>query len=643
MTVFEKALGCYDSMALPYTSAFLLTQYFKQVHSWRHHTANHALLLVAKALCCAWGGLFVAAIPASAMIELPTARRDDLRGAIAQMNPEQTFPLEDFEFWSAQCLLLSQGDDPQKTLESCEQAILLEPNDDNLDLWASRSRALYDLGSYPEAIASFQQVLNNSPADSFALAYQCAAYRALSRHSEAVDTCEAALRENGNWGDRSPGFAWYHRGLALQQMGRLETALSSLQRATENQPENPEYLASLCALSADLGDYSLCNLRQAIVAYEQAIALQPGNATLWLHQGIALMQQESYEQALASFSRALALTPNHSLTLAHQCAVLNQLEDYEAALAACEAAFAGDQAWGRVGPAYGWVQQSSAQIGLGDYEAALASVDRALVLPLPQTDPLTVYPPAYNNRAVSLWHLGNLEAALSASDIAIALYQGNRDRFNERFVRDYPESPLDYYRGLITTHYNRGRILMSMGVYGEAIAAYDQALLLYQSCQTPPPTAAVESLCLPQLQTMAVLNHEDLAAILTNQAIAYMEAGQLGNATRAAQQATSLAAQSFPAWYNQGLILMRVGRYQEALRAYTQAGQLVPDNVYVLTGQGISLSRLGCTQTALTLLEHVLNLAPGYPLAEQERLTLLERAHSDSVGASSTSDVCTVL
>jgi len=573
----------------------------------------HSILLVAV------GGWL---LPGSAMAATEAARSSSswpLSG-LAQTE-EQSFDYEEFQFWVDHCLLLSRGDEPQKTLEACEKAISLEPDEENLPLWAARSQALFQLQQYPEAITSFNQILRIAPQDSVSLAYQCAAYRQLNRYDDAVDTCETALRLNGNWGNRSPGFAWYHRGMALQAMGRLETALDSLSRAVDNQPENVLYRAHQCALAIELGrgfgqpdtleldvEEVRCNLRQAIASYERALALTPGDSDLWIQQGLALEQLGDYERALTSYEQALSLSGNYSFALARQCAVLNQRREYEAALAACEAAFQGDRRWGRVGVVYGWVQHSRALIGLGEYEAALASAKRAIDLAPPQVD--GSYPPAWNNLAVSLWHQERYDGAKQAIDQALELYTQSLDDLNLQFQRPYPEAPLLFYRGVILAHYNRGRILASQADYEAAVTAYQQALDIYAQAVT----ASGETTFL----AAAVR-----ATIYTQLAVAQWQSGDLGRASQAAEAAVDTDPTSFTAWYNRGAIALANTDYAAALAAYSRAEQLQPDNVYVLTGKGMALANLGCNQAALQMLEQALNQIPEYELANQERDRIL--------------------
>lgn len=569
---------------------------------------------------------------------------------------EAEFELEDFDFWAEQCVLLSYDTDYEKTLEACETAIGLKPKRDNLELWSARSRALFELGQYVEAIGSYNRVLSVAPRESVALAYQCAAYGQLSRFDDAIAACEQALSINGSWGADSPALAWYYHGLALQTMGRLETALGSYGRALRLEPENIMARAGQCAVAAELGysggtgnSYQGCTLGESVVAYEQALAQQPDAETLWFQQGLALEQLGRYAQALTSYEQAIGLVADYSLALAHQCGVLNQLEDFETALAACDAALAGNGNWDRLGPGYAWSQRSAAQVGAGDYEGALASADRAVAI-------LPDYPGGWNNRAVSLWYLEQLNEATVA--IATA-YSKEEDILEtlaaETFDRSYPESPILFHRRRVFTAFNQGSILLDLGAYDEAVGAYRRAESTLGEWRLPGGTLVSDKFLARLWSNFAIALHA------TGDSSLFWQAGDY------AQKATQLAPDSYEIWYNAGIIQTAVGHYgyaRDALiqateldpenpdlapawlalgnralngsqlpiawQALQRAAMLTPDNIDIAIKQGDTLAQAGCSQMALQFFEVLLNVAPGDSLVAERYQELLDTSSPDS-------------
>ncbi|MEM6253781.1 MAG: tetratricopeptide repeat protein [Cyanobacteria bacterium P01_D01_bin.156] len=568
------------------------------------------------------------------------------------------FELEDFDFWAEQCLLLSQDTDYEKTIEACETAIGLKRKRDNLELWSARSRALFELGDYVEAIGSYNRVLQVAPRESVALAYQCAAYVQLSRLDDAIATCEQALAINGSWGTDSPALAWYYHGLALHTMGRLETALGSYGRALRIDPENVMARAGQCAVSAELGNpndrLGGCSLGESVIAYEQALAKQPDTETLWFQQGLALEQLGRYAQALTSYEQAIALVEDYSLALAHQCAVLNQLKSFETALTACDAALAGNGKWDRLGPGYAWSQRSTAQVGMGAYEDGLASAERAVAL-------LPNYPGGWNNKAVSLWYLSRLDDAKIAINTAFTKENEILETLAiETFDRSYQESPVLFSRRRVFTAFNQGSILLDLDNYTTAIVAFRRA----ESVLNEWESAEVQ-----------LVTNEFQAQLWSNFAIALSKTGGPGQAWQArdyAHQATEIAPDTYEIQYSMGLVQTDIGSYRGAFEALSkatelqpdhpdlmaawyklgtvalqqyqisiawqalqQAAILTPDNVDIAIKQGDVLVRAGCSQEALQFFEMLLNVAPDNTLvAERHGELVAALGHSPFVNAS---------
>lgn len=553
----------------------------------------------------------------------------------AQATSDQSsnqFDYKNFEFWSNQCLSLSDEKQYAKATLSCEKAIALQPKAANKELWAARSNALFHTGQYAESIVSYDRVLQVEPKASFAIAYQCAAQLQLDRLEDAVDTCEKALKVDGSWGKDSPAFAFFYRGLALRRLGRLETASASYKLAQTLTPDDFLIKAELCSTLAEVQNQT-CDVKVAIADYERGLAADSSNSALWAQQGLALESVGSYPEALTSYNQALKLRPESALVLARRCAVLNALEDYKTALESCEGALQGDGKWGTVGTAYLWTQRSAALLGLGKFEEALAAADRAVAID-------HNYAPGLNSRAVSLWQLTRYREAKAAIDQTINKYAETEPIFQNTFERIYPDALTIFNRGRIFAWFNRGRILASLKDYLGAKDAYDSALAAVAAYQqTLHRSELTASASLNPSEGLSIsegLNTIDrrlVANIYANQGAAYLQLSttpdshseNLNKANHATQVAIELNPTSFAAWYNQGLILAKQAKYCEALKAYTRAAQLSPNNPYVVAAQGVALESHGQTQQAITVFNQLLNLDPSNALA-QERLSVLTNA-----------------
>ena len=335
------------------------------------------------------------------------------------------FGLKDFNFWVAQCQVLESEQNYAEALTACEQAIVLKPKSKNRQIWSSRSNTLLQLKRYAEAVNSYDFLLRFDAKNSQAWTRRGEALYHLGKYDEAIASQEKALRVNGNWGNGTPANAWYNRGLAQRKLGQNETALVSFERALSIDPDDAIAQVERCGTLSDLGrqEEALAACERAIDAlpapaftnraiaqqragkildaigsYEKALAINPNDATVWTHQGILFEKLGQNEKALTSYNKAIQINPKSAFAQVNRCATLNRLANYKEAVAACNSAMNGDGSWGDKNPAYAWNQHSSASLGLGQYQEALNSAERAIDINANMAE-------AWNNKGVSLWHL----------------------------------------------------------------------------------------------------------------------------------------------------------------------------------------------------------------------------------------------
>jgi protein O-GlcNAc transferase len=87
---------------------------------------------------------------------------------------------------------------------------------------------------------------------------------------------------------------------------------------------------------------ALQQFKEAVNSYDQAIALQPDYAQAYNNRGNALDSLLQPKQALASYDRALALLPDNALILSNRAATLRDLRRLDEALLCYEQAFSAD-------------------------------------------------------------------------------------------------------------------------------------------------------------------------------------------------------------------------------------------------------------------------------------------------------------
>lgn len=183
-------------------------------------------------------------------------------------------------------------------------------------------------------MVAWHQAITLRPGDADAHHYLGAVLKRAGRTTDAVAVWRQAAALRPDWPD-------IHRdlGVALADLGRLDEAVAACRTAITLDPANADSQNRLAAilLRQDLpldaairfdraarlhpghsGFFrhnlgaaltQLGRLDQAIAAFHQAAALEPGYAPAHNHLGIALLRQGRLAEAAERFSRALALRP----------------------------------------------------------------------------------------------------------------------------------------------------------------------------------------------------------------------------------------------------------------------------------------------------------------------------------------------
>jgi tetratricopeptide (TPR) repeat protein len=509
---------------------------------------------------------------------------------------EEGLQLQDFSYWANLCASQKEAKNYEEALEACDQAIALNPNEPQA--WIDRGDIQRALNNYAEAAASYGQVIRLEPRHSEAWAKRCAANIQLANYEAAITDCETALQIDETWNQVTRAYALYHQGLALWGQARREKALFSFDLAVQSNPDYSLAWAQRCLLLSQFdqtydalnsceralqvnGDWGnrtpaiawtnrgkiLAQLRRydaALESYDQALAIDPKDATAWTEQGKVLLIIGQPGEALTSQEWALKIRPDYALALANQCATLNQLSQYEDALAACDQAIQeGDGRWGEEGAAYAWSHRADALTGNGRFQEALASANRAVALNPDYADP-------WSSRGATLWFMGRFEEALGATGQAITIN---------------PNSSKAWF--------NYARILTTLGQYNEAHAAYQRALL----------------------GDANVGNILTLAEIWVNLSGLDFRLQRYQEAITAAERAIGINPDSAAAWYNRGLSLMALNQYRNAVETYDRAIAIDAENADFWAGKGIALRFLEQYPQALEALQTALELNPSHPQA----------------------------
>ena len=232
------------------------------------------------------------------------------------------------------------------------------------------------------------------------------------------------------------GFGWKLLGGALLMQGK--EALPAFEQTVALLPGDAEAHYNLGVALKELG-----RLDEAVASYQRAVKIKPDYAEAHSNLGNVLKELRLFDQAVTSHRRALAINPNSAAAHNNLGIVLYQLSLFDEAVASYRNAL-------MINPDYAEAHSNlgNALIELGQLDRAVLSFRRALEVK-----------PDY---AEAHYNLGNAQQSLKHFDEARASYH-----LALKIKPDYSEA-----------HSNLGNALKDVGQWAEAVASYRRALEL---------------------------------------------------------------------------------------------------------------------------------------------------------------------
>ena len=333
------------------------------------------------------------------------------------------------------------------------------------ELYAEATRA-YESKDFNRAITLYGQFIVLQPDHAEAYYKRGNALKDLGRLNEAVASYDAAI-------ERKPDFqyAWCNRGAVQLGLGQQEAALGSFDRATELNPRDLVAHANRAALLQGLSRW-----QEALASHDQVLTLNPQLFQSWFQRGNVLRQLGNREAALTSYREALKLKPDYA-EAHYNCGVLLEQSQPQAALTHY------DQAVAAFADFYQCHYNRAGLLkSLQRLPESLAAYDKTIAI---KAD----YAEAHVNRGVVLQELTRWDEALASYDRALALrpdhteWQLNRcaalkalGRWDEALASC--ERTLALRPDSAEAHLARGTVLEEVGRYDEMFAEYDRAVVL---------------------------------------------------------------------------------------------------------------------------------------------------------------------
>lgn len=250
---------------------------------------------------------------------------------------------------------------------------------------------------------------------------------------------------------------------------------------------------------------------QAILAYEQAIQVNPDNPSVYLSTARAQIYTAQYEQALENSERALILNNNNPLAHTLKAWSLDFLGDYTQAEAAIKSALDLDAGSALTHAVYAEILMDKAISGQGDINAIdkAAAESRTAI----ELDPSLLE--SRRARGYVLWNTGNFQEAIQEYNAAIAINDKIADLhlalgYNQYLLNNYDLAVQSYLQAYALNPtdpippYEISRTYSTVGDFSQSVQYADQAV------KTDPQNAKLHG----NLGVMYYKNNQYAEAIL---------------------------------------------------------------------------------------------------------------------------------
>jgi predicted O-linked N-acetylglucosamine transferase (SPINDLY family) len=379
----------------------------------------------------------------------------------------------------------------------------------------------------------------------------------LGQLDSAVISCRRALKINPAYAE-----AHYNLGVALQDLGQLDGAVASYRRALQVNPAYAEAHSNLGAALQALGQSD-----DAVASCRRALQINSDLAEAHSNLGNALQDIGQLDDAVASCRRALQINPDLAEAHSNLGAALQSLGQFDDAVASCRRAL-------EINPAY-----AKAHSNLGVALQALGRLDDSVTSHFRALEINPAYAKAHNNLGVTLQALGRFDDAVGSHRRALELNPA------------YAEA-----------HYNLGAALYVLGQFDDAVASCRRAV---------------------ELKPDYVEAHSNLGNAL--QAL-----GQPDDAEVSYRRALQVNPDHAQALYNLGTVLQVLGQFNAAAASCRRALELKPDFAEAHACLGNALQILGQLDAAMSSYRRALELKPDYVDAHSNLIFALDM--SDTAG-----------
>ena len=313
-------------------------------------------------------------------------------------------------------------------------------------------------------------------------------HRSRGEHEWAIEDYDTVIKLTNTILEMNPNDieAYIRRGIAYQQKGEYNSAITNFTKAIELDPSIPQlYLARGMAYQ-QIDEYGY-----AIEDATKVLELNPDNVEAYKHRGLAYQSKgdydrskNDYDRAIADFTKAIELDPDDTNTY---CGRGNAYQsrgdydrsksDYDRAIADFTKAIDLNRNDARAYSGRGTAYQSK-----GDHNRAIEDATKAIELNPQDAN-------VYNHRGLIYYYKGDYDHAIEDYAKAISLNSNHIRVYNNRGTiycakGDYDRAIEDFNRAIqlnpdyAEAYYNRGVAYRGKGLVDRAITNYNRAIQL---------------------------------------------------------------------------------------------------------------------------------------------------------------------
>ncbi|MBN1934950.1 MAG: tetratricopeptide repeat protein [Anaerolineae bacterium] len=191
-----------------------------------------------------------------------------------------------------------------------------------IETYHAQAQTLLDLKRYADAGRVLCEWLAHAPDDARAHALLGYTLYLQDRNTEALRDAESAIGAEPNLPD-----GYHVQSLALLELGRAGSALKAIQEALRLDPENASYYAGLARIYVRQK-----NWKRALNAAEEGLKWDPEHTLCANLRGMALVNLGQRDEADHTLKKALARNPESALTQANQGWALLHRGDHQQAV-----------------------------------------------------------------------------------------------------------------------------------------------------------------------------------------------------------------------------------------------------------------------------------------------------------------------